>query len=449
MEHLLFEHPCGYALFELKEYEDLSKASYEEYMRLAEVVKYASGMTFGSVDVALDHLQHLSRGEIHDGLRRLLELCNVKTLHCDPSLKKGLETIGIRQRTSEGIMRGVRREAGKLIKDRECDDSQMALGLAYSYSRDKVEYNVKRDDCIVIHTVLLLEQVDKDINSYSMRVKEMYGWSFPELASVVKDNARYIEAVRYFLGNGDELNEEFEKIRGCRSMELSELDLANLQRLVDVVGEKIAVRKSLMEYLREKMSSIAPNLAAILGDILAARLISQAGGLFNLGKAPASTVQLLGAEKSLFRCLKTRSNTPKHGLLYTSKCLSRVRDKDKGKLSRFIATKCSIAAKIDCFSENRTPAYGLELKALVDKKIRSLRTNEEVERTDSVVQRVFAKIQGIEEPKKHRKADAEDRDKETFRFAGTGDVPAKRVSFDLTRNDVKETERMGKRRRRV
>lgn len=480
MEHLLFEHAGGYGLFEVKEYEDMSRSTYDEYMKLTQVVNFKSGMRFEGLETAMEHLQSLSRGEVHDDLRKFLELNEVKVLHCDESLRKGLEAIGILQRSSRDIMRGVRRDFRKLMRLEDGDESQMVLGLAYGYSREKVEYNVKREDCIVIHTVMLLEQVDKDINSYTMRIREIYGWVFPELGGLLKDNHEYVEAVRSLVAgemDGEEegtwtgiCKERAEEImrlrRGTMGMKLSQGDITNLRRLIEIVDEKIEVRRSLEEYLKEKMSLIAPNLAAILGDVLGARLISQAGGLFSLGKAPASTFQLLGAEKSLFRALKMKQRTPKYGLIYGSGWVSKVREKDKGRMSRYIATKCSIAAKIDCFSKDRAPHYGVELKSLIDKKIRSLQTNEEVERTTTVVQRVFDKIHGVarddgpsgeekakkdlRKDSKHRKKASREAPREEFKFGerkgkGGAQKDDKRVSFDLTRNDVKETERAPKR----
>lgn len=503
MEHLLFEHSGGYALFELKEYEDMSRSSYDEYMRLAQVLRFKSGIGFESLGVALDHQQHLSRGEVHEDLRSFLEFNGVSVLHCDASLRKGLEEVGIKQKTSENIMRGVRKEARRLVKVGEYGNMQMTLGLAYAYSREKVEYNVKREDGIAIHTVLLLEQMDKDINSYSMRIREIYGWSFPELSCMLRDNGEYIEAVRYLISQ-EYSQEESVDLTGAYSMcreklleieerkkksmgvGLSEMDAGNLVRLIEIVDEKMCVRRKLVEYLREKMKNIAPNLAAILGDVLAAKLISQAGGLTNLGKAPASTLQLLGAEKSLFRCLKTRGNTPKYGLLYGASFLSRVRERDKGRMSRYIASKCTIACRMDCFSEERTGEYGAELRELIERKIESLHTESDVERTGTVMQRVFEKIQksmgdGWKEESPSLQTEVVDKEnvgdkresdrgsgrrgkrkrslhvEESFRFEertkkvrGRGDRidsvgSSKRVSFDLTRNDIKETEKVPKR----
>lgn len=109
------------------------------------------------------------------------------------------------------------------------------------------------------------------------------------------------------------------------------------------------LRNELQTYLKDKMNVVAPNLTSLIGENVAARLISHAGSLVNLSKYPASTVQILGAEKALFRALKTKGNTPKYGLLFHSSFISRAGPTEKGKVSRYLANKCAIASRIDNF----------------------------------------------------------------------------------------------------
>merc|ERR1712232_1452353 len=132
------------------------------------------------------------------------------------------------------------------------------------------------------------------------------------------------------------------------------MDMANIDRFASEVINLAAMRKSLHEYLQNKMNMCAPNLSSLIGDLVGARLISHAGSLTNLAKYPASTVQILGAEKALFRALKTRGNTPKYGLIFHSTFIGRAGAKNKGRISRFLANKCSIASRIDSFSDVRT-----------------------------------------------------------------------------------------------
>jgi nucleolar protein 58 len=107
--------------------------------------------------------------------------------------------------------------------------------------------------------------------------------------------------------------------------EVSEQDMEHIKYLCDSVISMTEYRAQLYEYLRNRMNAIAPNLTALVGELVGARLISHAGSLTNLAKHPASTVQILGAEKALFRALKTKHDTPKYGLIYhvcTPTCVS-------------------------------------------------------------------------------------------------------------------------------
>merc|ERR1712057_137517 len=124
------------------------------------------------------------------------------------------------------------------------------------------------------------------------------------------------------------------------------------------MGNLFKYRIHLQSYLNTKMGLVAPNLQALIGDAVAARLISHAGSLTNLAKYPASTVQILGAEKALFRALKTRGNTPKYGLIFHSTFIGRAAPKNKGRISRYLANKASLASRIDCFRDEPTSAYG-------------------------------------------------------------------------------------------
>lgn len=151
--------------------------------------------------------------------------------------------------------------------------------------------------------------------------------------------------------------------------DISESDMDNVTTFASKVVKLADYRKTLHGYLVAKMGIVAPNLATLIGEIVGARLISHAGSLTNLSKYPASTVQILGAEKALFRALKTKGNTPKYGLIYHSSFIGRAGQKNKGRISRFLANKCSIASRIDNFSEAPTTRFGDALKKQVEERL--------------------------------------------------------------------------------
>merc|ERR1712054_686828 len=166
-----------------------------------------------------------------------------------------------------------------------------------------------------------------------------------------------------------------------------------------------AMRKSLHDYLSSKMSKVAPNLSTLIGEMVGARLISHAGSLTNLAKYPASTVQILGAEKALFRALKTKGNTPKYGLIFHSTFIGRAQQKNKGRISRYLANKCSLASRIDCFSDEATTIFGEKLKDQVEERLAFLTEGTTPRKNLEVMQEAIKEVVKRRKKKK-RKADA-------------------------------------------
>ena len=282
------------------------------------------------------------------------------------------------------VIRGIRHHFPKLVKGFSAVTSDKAqLGLSHSYSRAKVKFNVNKSDNMIIQSIALLDQLDKDVNTFAMRIREWYSYHFPELIKIVPENALYARVVK-LIKNRKEITQEahFEKLeqilmdsaraqavidasKSSMGMDISPIDLLNIDTFASRVIGLTDYRKELSTYLQSKMGLVAPNLSTLIGDVVGARLISHAGSLTNLAKAPASTVQILGAEKALFRALKTRGNTPKYGLIFHSSFIGRAGAKNKGRISRYLANKCSIASRIDAFSEDATTIFGSKLKEQV------------------------------------------------------------------------------------
>jgi len=151
--------------------------------------------------------------------------------------------------------------------------------------------------------------------------------------------------------------------------DISDSDLAHVTSFAERTVKLAECRKHIQGYLGRKMGVVAPNLSTLIGDTVAARLISKAGSLSNLCKYPASTVQILGAEKALFRALKTKGKTPKYGLIYHSSFIGKAGLRNKGRISRFLANKCSIASRIDNFSSTPTTKFGEALRQQVEDRL--------------------------------------------------------------------------------
>lgn len=318
------------------------------------------------------------------------------------------------------VIRGIRANLARFVTVPEADMKRAQLGLAHSYSRAKVKFNVNKVDNMIIQAIALLDTLDKDINTFVMRVREWYSWHFPELVKIVNDNYQYarlaliikdksqlseeqIPAMVEILGEEAKAKEVgcCQVLRGARPVcratrlstdpwdartlchallsrcpsaptsniqttaafnpysvllspphaptmhsvapsrgapgpcslpllctcpppnpallspnhqqildaarssmgqDISAIDLLNIEVFAQRVIKLAEYRQKLHTYLLDKMHTIAPNLSALIGETVGARLISHAGSLTNLAKYPASTVQILGAEKALFRC---------------------------------------------------------------------------------------------------------------------------------------------------
>merc|ERR1719195_331969 len=154
--------------------------------------------------------------------------------------------------------------------------------------------------------------------------------------------------------------------------EITEEDLANIMSLCERVIELMEYRASLAEYLKLRMEAVAPNLTYMVGELVGARLIAQAGSLMNLAKHPSSTVQILGAEKALFRALKTKKSTPKYGLIYHASLVGQSAPTLKGKISRVLAAKLSLCCRVDALGDQVEPTLGQEFKEYVEKRLSTL-----------------------------------------------------------------------------
>ncbi|KAK9529354.1 hypothetical protein VZT92_013453 [Zoarces viviparus] len=480
--HVLFEHAAGYALFVVKEVEEIGMLlpQVEECVlsigKFNSMVSLAAFFPFKSAQAALENMNAISEGVVHADLKLFLEtnlplsgkkkaMLGVSDAKIGASLQEeftiSIQTGGV---VAE-IGRGVRVHFHSLVKGLTGHAASKAqLGLGHSYSRAKVKFNVNRVDNMIIQSIALLDQLDKDINTFSMRVREWYGYHFPELIKVVPDNSMYCRMAQ-LIGNRKELSEEslpsleevvmdgakaqaiLDASRSSMGMDISPIDLINIERFSTRVVSLASYRLELQEYLRCKMSQVAPNLAALIGEVVGARLISHAGSLTNLAKYPASTVQILGAEKALFRALKTKGNTPKYGLIFHSTFIGRAAAKNKGRISRYLANKCTIASRIDCFSEVPTSVYGDKLRGQVEERLSFYETGdvprknvdvmkEAVKEASDVATEIKRKLDKKEKKRKKRAKKLQDENGDAE--AENGDTPVVKKKQAAEEMEVEE-----------
>ena len=365
---------------------------------------------FDSAATALEEVAALVEGKVSPMLAKLLDSLKdekkASLAVADPKLGQainklpGLTLTPISDSSVNDIYRAIRDHLPSLIPGLLPETiSTMSLGLSHSLSRHKLKFSPDKVDTMIVQAISLLDDLDKELNTYAMRVKEWYGWHFPEMGRIVNDNLAYARVIlkvgmRSNTSNtdlSDILPEEIEtaiKAAAEVSMgtEITEEDLENIQLLAEQVVGFTEYRQQLSSYLTTRMQAIAPNLTELVGDLVGARLIAHAGSLMNLAKSPASTVQILGAEKALFRALKTKHDTPKYGLIYHASLVGQATGKNKGKIARMLAAKAAIGLRVDALSswsaegegkgddinEEERSALGVTSRAKIENQLRKL-----------------------------------------------------------------------------
>merc|ERR1711910_35087 len=401
---VLFETPAGFAIFKLldekkvQQSEDLYKdfASVESAKKVIKLKKFKK---FKDTVDALESTTALIDGKMSNGLKKMLEKIYAKDAHeklavADAKLgvdiKSSLEIDCVADSKISELMRCIRGQLSNLMPDVEdADLKAMSLGLGHSLSRYQLKFSPDKIDTMIVQAVSLLDDLDKELNNYIMRCREWYGWHFPELGKIITDNLAFVRTVELMgtrenaktIDLSDVLPEEVEeKVKEAAEIsmgtEISGEDIINIKHLCQQVVEIQEYRGQLYEYLKNRMMAIAPNLTVLVGELVGARLIAHAGTLMNLAKHPASTVQILGAEKALFKALKTKHDTPKYGLIYHAQLVGQSGTKLKGKVSRMLAAKASLACRVDALGEETNTDLGIEHRAKVESRIRQLEGGE-------------------------------------------------------------------------
>ncbi len=251
-------------------------------------------------------------------------------------------------------------------------------------ARAAVARAASKRDLSAVQAVRAMDDIDKTLNLLAGRVREWYGLHFPEMDRIIEKHDTYARLVAK-LGNRRNISYENALAEGLpnqtakqladaasRSMgaEIDDPDLDVLKSFCTLMLDLYKFRESSEGYVGDVMKQVAPNMTAVVGASLSARLISIAGSLENLAKMPASTLQVLGAEKALFRSLKTGARPPKHGVIFQHTAIHQSPRWQRGKIARALAGKLSIAARIDSFGGD---FLGEKLKSDVDKKVEEIK----------------------------------------------------------------------------
>jgi nucleolar protein 56 len=267
------------------------------------------------------------------------------------------------------------------------DEQELSIwtrSVSLELAKLRIKGATGKRDLIVAQSIQTLDSLDQTVNLFMGRLREWYGVYFPELDRLIEKHETYSRLVMN-LGDRENFtieNLEKENIPKERSQlvskaaessmgaDIAEADLEMVQALAkDVLGFYL-LRKNMEDYVDHTMEELAPNVRAVAGALLGARLIAMAGSLQNLAMRPASTIQVIGAEKALFRSLKTGARPPKHGLIFQHTLLHDAKRWQRGKIARVIAGKLAIAARTDAFGAGHF--IGDKLKADINKRIEEI-----------------------------------------------------------------------------
>ncbi len=245
----------------------------------------------------------------------------------------------------------------------EEDFDNFVRGVTIELAKAAVSTAAQKRDLHAVQAVRTIDDMDKTLNLLAGRIREWYGLHFPELDRLMEKHDSYIRLVSD-LGKRDNfskkrLQEEgipedkaaeiAEAAKTSMGAEVTDEDLEWLRSFCKDWSEQLKFRERLAGYVEKVMNEAAPNIAALAGPVLAARLVSIAGGLENLAKMPASTIQVLGAEKALFRSLKTGARPPKHGAIFQYGAIHQSPRWQRGKIARALSGGLAIAARLDFF----------------------------------------------------------------------------------------------------
>jgi nucleolar protein 56 len=231
--------------------------------------------------------------------------------------------------------------------------------LAIKITEERLKKASEAEDLLLIQAIKAFEEIEESEVKLMERVREWYSLYFPELDQI-KDHDKYVELVAQYRNRDSIISSgilatemDFKHSLGA---DVNDSDLNIIQEFAKSIQAQQISKKSINNYVDSKMDEIAPNLRDLVGASLGAKIIAHVGDIRRLSLLSSSTVQILGAEKALFRHLKTGENPPKHGLIYQHPEVRGARWWIRGKVARALAAKISLAVRKDVFSGDYDPS---------------------------------------------------------------------------------------------
>ncbi len=339
----------------------------------------------------VEKIERIQSGQLIDEVKDVLSTLKQKGFQEivveDQKLAKNVqEQFDINTLVEKGspIFKDFREKSLSIAKEEGINNFQFILqSVGLLQAQKKIKRASERRDKMVAQAIKAIDDIDQTLNLFSTRIREWYGLHFPELDKL-ENHETYVGLVGALGPRHRFLVSEIQKTTGMPSdkakeiegdvkdsigAEMTEDDLKSLMEFASITNDLYKVRKESERYIEETMREVAPNVTAVAGALLGARIISIAGGLLELARLPASTVQVLGAEKALFRAIKTGSKPPKHGVIFQKPEIHNAKWWLRGKIARAISGKLTIAARVDAYAGE---FIGDELALDVQKRIQEI-----------------------------------------------------------------------------
>ncbi|MGY0288535.1 MAG: hypothetical protein ACUX7D_07290 [Candidatus Methanodesulfokora washburnensis] len=339
---------------------------------------------------AAKRLHSIRSGEIVDELRDLISrwIKNIDTLYLESSSLRdvilgefpGINTKVVPNMDPFVVLRRKKREIMSIISGKEKEELRnLLVDISLSLARMQIKKELSRKDLLVMKAVDYLDHLNKSLNILMPAVREWFSIYMPELDSIVEDHELFVRAAMAIAGDGgkDDLlraglpDEVVSRLSEAMKKTLGIGVKGEIRDVISVLNELFETRERVERYIEGLMREIAPNLSDVAGPLLGARLITMAGGLDKLAQLPASTIQILGAHKAIFLHMTKGTKPPKHGILFQAKEVRSAPKKLRGKIARLLATKISIAARVDAYGSDRS--IGKKLREEIDERLAKLR----------------------------------------------------------------------------
>lgn len=329
--------------------------------------------------IAVKNLLAIGQGETTDVIRSVVsevvksgsnEIC-VEDQMLARVLSK-IEGITVKIADDDGVIKWFRENLWEYLRQLDIEKSQEEIAsyrydVAIRISKARLSAASEEQDLLVKNAIDAIDEIDKAINVLVMRVREWYSIHHPSLSEIVQDQEQFASVLKSccgkenmtrnclgMIGLQESIIEQIMKtLTSDIGPDLKEPDLAIIQSLARTIDGLYGARRELESYVTTVMEEISPNMTALVGSLIGARLISLAGSLKELARKPSSTIQVYGAEKALFRSLKTGTDPPKHGIIYRVPEINSAPYWQRGKIARALAGKLSIAARIDAYADRK------------------------------------------------------------------------------------------------